>query len=137
MRRTTGVKGFTLIELLVAVAIVGILAAVAVPAYQESIKKSRRSDAKIALTNLAALQERWYSINNGYTTTVANVGGSTSPEGFYTITLANTPCNNTTCFAATATAVGAQADDSKCTTFTLNQQGVKGFTGSGTSADCW
>lgn len=59
-------NGFTLIELLVAVAVVGILAAIAIPSYQESMRKSRRSDAQGALLNFANGMERYYTQNNTY-----------------------------------------------------------------------
>ncbi len=59
-------NGFTLIELLVAVAIVGILAAIAIPSYQESMRKSRRSDAQGALMSFANAMERYYTQFNTY-----------------------------------------------------------------------
>ncbi len=59
-------KGFTLIELMIAVAIVGILAAIAVPSYQESMRKSRRADAQGALMNFANGMERHFTEANTY-----------------------------------------------------------------------
>ena len=58
--RLTSSHGFTLIEILVVVAIVAILAVVVYPSYTYQIMKTRRSDAKIALTELAGLQENHY-----------------------------------------------------------------------------
>lgn len=59
-------RAFTLIELMIAVAIVGILAAIAIPSYQDSVMKSRRSDAKGALLGLANAMERLFTTNNSY-----------------------------------------------------------------------
>lgn len=69
-------NGFTLIELLVAVAIVGILAAIAIPSYQESMRKSRRSDAQGALMSFANGMERYYTQNNTYCDIGTNSYGS-------------------------------------------------------------
>ncbi|WP_411728108.1 type IV pilin protein [Methyloglobulus sp.] len=59
-------KAFTLIEIMIVVAIVGILAAIAVPSYQESVRKSRRSDAQGALMGFANGMERHYTEFNSY-----------------------------------------------------------------------
>ena len=122
------VGGFTLTELMIVLVIVAILAAVALPGYQNILIDSRRADAKIALTDAAARQERWFTENNGYTTNVNNIGGSDgaleSPEEHYAITIA-APCGNTTCFTLTATPQGSQADDTYCGNLTLSHLGEK------------
>jgi len=137
-------RGFTLIELMIAVAVIAILAAVAYPSYQDSVQKTRRADGKAALEQAAALQERWFTENNTYATAVANVGGATSSDGHYTITLANTKggvsCVSggyASCFLLTADATGVQNSDAKCATFTLDETGARGFTGTGSATDCW
>ena len=61
------VKGFTLIELMIVIVIVGILAMIAIPSYQNSVKKSKRADAESALLTLANAMERYYTTNGAYT----------------------------------------------------------------------
>ena len=115
------ITGFTLIELMIVVAVVAVLASVAYPAYQDSIQKSRRSDAKIALVQAAASEERWFSSNNAYTSNTTNIGGALSPEGFYDVTVVA----GTLTYIITATAGTDQAADTNCETFTITQTGVK------------
>lgn len=133
-------QGFTLIELMIALGIIAILVAVALPAYQNTMIDSRRADAKIALTDAAARQERWFTENNGYTTNVNNIGGSDgslkSPDEHYAITI-STPCGDTTCFTLTATPQGAQADDTYCGNLTLTHLGEKGNSGAADVEECW
>jgi len=83
-------KAFTLIEVMIVVVIVAILAAIAVPSYQDSIRKTRRADAKEALMRIAALQERYFFTNNKYGTASDLGVGSTSQEGYYTISIYDT-----------------------------------------------
>lgn len=135
-------KGFTLIELLVAIAIVGIIAAIALPSYQESIKKTRRSDALAALTRGAMLQERFYTNNNAYSNLMANLGGTTSDEGYYTIAVSTAACTSS-CFSLSATPVagGGQASDNDCWTITLIHTGLKSSAKkdgtANSSGTCW
>ena len=143
-------SGFTLIELMIVVAIIGIIAAVVYPSYQKNVQKSRRADAKIALTEAATRQERFFSEKGYYAATadlgkfVTNADGESSPDGHYTISVDNTTetagCLNGgatpfySCFILTATATGVQATDTECATLTLSHLGQKGSTGGGT---CW
>src|SRR5690242_12217802 len=113
-------SGFTLIELMVVIAIVGIIAAIALPAFNDQIRKSRRSEARQVLSDIQLKQEQYRSNHSTYGS-LAQVGGATtSPSGYYTIAL-STPSG--TCasgaavgtsnsYALTATKAGAQADDS-------------------------
>jgi len=132
-------KGFTLIEVMIVVVIVAILAAVAIPSYQDSVRKTRRADGKEALTRIAALQERFFFTNNRYGT-FRDLGLSAtagydvqidSQEGFYKIRLVD--CGATTCFQLQATPTGAQTQDTSCALFSLNQVGQK----TATSDKCW
>jgi len=140
-KRTKKPMGFTLVELLVALAIVGILAAVALPSYQSSVERSRRADGTVALTRVAALQEQWFFQFNVYTDDVTNLGSTdatlTSPEGFYVITAAI--ANDGSEFTLTATATGNQLDDVNCRVMSLAHTGRKESKDSngGSSADCW
>lgn len=131
--------GFTLIEVMIVVVIVAILAAIALPSYQNYIQKSRRVDARETLMRIATLQERHFFQNSAYSADEGKFGGTTSPEGWYTIsvTCSTTACND---FTATATATGAQAKDTQCAVFSINQtlkQSAAKQGGGDTSDICW
>lgn len=130
-RRT---RGFTLTELVVAVAIVAILASIVIPSYQETLRKSRRADAKAALEDQANRLERYYAERNTYVD--AMLSSATSPQGYYTLSLAVPDATHFT-ITATRVSTGPQAGDAKCGDFTLDQNGVQGKTGTGTVAECW
>lgn len=132
-------SGFTLIELMIAVSIVGILAAIALPSYNDSLMKSRRADAKTALLELANAMERHFTVNNTYCGAAA--GGCTgSPtiytpqhEQFYSIDI-NSASSSQYSLTATPVQSSSQKDD-VCGTLSINQAGVK--TSNGTGENCW
>lgn len=129
-RQISKQRGFTLVELMVVVAIISILTLVAFPAYQDQMRKTRRSDAKIALTTLASQQEKFLSNNGWYTSTIVGSPGlgytnNLSTERYYELSM--TVGNPPTTFTATATARadGPQAGDTQCQQMQLDHKGAK------------
>ena len=137
--KTVPPRGFTLVELVIAVAVVGILAAIAVPSYREHIAASRRTDAKAALLAIAQLMERNYTEKGTYAsvtlgTTTTDIYPSTSPQGYYTLSIASQDADG---FSLLATRAGAQVGD-KCGNYTYNQAGAKGVASATyTAPQCW
>ena len=132
-------RGFTLIELMIVIVIAAVLASIAVPSYRSYVLRTHRVEAKTALLNLAAAQERFYLENNTYaanavlaTAPPAGLGlPATTENGWYNVAIANGA--NAATFTATATATGAQAADTDCASFSITALGVK----TATSTKCW
>jgi len=126
-------KGFTLIELLIVVAVVGILAAIAIPAYSGYIQKSRRTDATVAIRAIQFAQEKYRGNNTSYGS-LTDIGMSATTEsGYYTIAVSS---ETATGYLVTATAVAgkSQAADSGCTAIQLQQSAGSITT---TPSACW
>ena len=128
--------GFTLIELTVVVAIIAILAGIVYPQYSDSVRRANRTDAKNALLDVAARQERFRFGNNTYATTFPDLGLSgNSAQGYYALRLVNVTA---TTFGVNADPQGGQADD-KCGVLTINNTGQKGTVNSYSipAEECW
>ena len=139
-------NGFTLIELMITVAVIGILATIAYPSYQDQIRRTRRADAEASLSQLANFMERQFTELNCYKSLGAdNLCGTaddaapdlTGPTAqlanttnFYTVSFSAITATSYTLQAA-AIAGKSQASDSSCTTLTLDNIGNK------TPANCW
>jgi type IV pilus assembly protein PilE len=151
MNRATN-AGFTLIELMIVVVIIAILASIAVPAYTNSVRKSRRAEAKTAISDFAAREERIYATQNTYSTDpgvlgYTPAGGSwpVSTGKYYQIEAPSSqPAAVTTTSSTPATfsvtvdpSPGSpQLSDTACASFTLTNTGLQGATGTNPTS-CW
>lgn len=127
--------GFTLIELMIVVAVVAILAAIAVPSYQEQVRKSRRAQAKADMVEYAQMAERYFTVNNSYAGFALPVAQSPREAGAtarYGLAINTAP----TTFTITATAQGAQAED-RCGDLTVTNTGSKTSSGTADLSECW
>ncbi len=135
--------GFTLVEVIVTVAIIGILAAIAIPSYSEYVRRSQRAEARTLLLEAAQFMQRFYSANDRYD--VARSGAAValpadlqrvpaSGAARYTI---GVRAVSTTAYTVQAVPTGSMTGD-KCGTFTLSSVGRKDVTGTTVSAaECW
>ncbi len=135
--------GFTLLEVIIVVVIIGVLATIALPAYQDSVRKGQRSDAKAALFAVAGRMEQYILDRGSYTYDMEDLGYASDPmisdEAHYSIDAAAcTGGSAATCYVLTATPQSSspQAYDTDCTTLVLSYTGEKSATG-GYPDGCW
>jgi len=144
-------QGFTLIEVMVVVAIIGILATIVYPTYQESVRKARRAEGRAALMQLMQQEERYYSQNTSYigfssASSDANevkfkwFSGDSAPASSYEISAA--ACSDDViqnCVLLTAqpgtSNVNKGHTDTACGNLMLSSTGAK--TASGNATNCW
>lgn len=133
-------RAFTLIEVMIVVAIVGILASVAYPSYQQYVLKTHRAVAAACAMEVAQFMERYY------TTTMTYVGAAlpalacrTDLAARYTLEFdATLPTTASTYrILAVPVAGGPQARDTRCATLRIDQTGLKTVSGSASAAECW
>jgi len=145
---TVSSRGYTLIELMITIAIVAILASIANAAYTSQVQKSRRTDARSALLDLAGREEKLFTLANAYSAAPSDLGYGavaaawpiTVGSGYYQVTVVSPdPLQGGAAgtYSITANAIGMQANDTTCTSLSVNQLGAQTSAGTGTAATCW
>ena len=132
-------KGFSLIELMIVVAVIGILAAIAYPAYQDYVTRAKRSDAMNTIAAFRIAQEKYRANNTTYTTNIALLSGvsATSNEGYYSMSVVSA--------ASSTYVIVAEPNftDAECGKFAGGKNGatdgpITAFDGTDyASLDCW
>ena len=144
-------QGFTLVEMMIVVAILGIVAAIAYPAYTEQVRKSNRTDAKVALNDAAQQLQRCFTAYNtfkpdngkcGFVDQLVDAAGVDSRERKYVIKWGAdaTYTSTTDTLEATPVAGTTQYNDSSCARITLDQTGTQAAYDSSntdTTDTCW
>jgi type IV pilus assembly protein PilE len=134
--------GVTLVELLIAVAIVGILAAIAYPSYQAQVRRGNRTDAKAELMEAAQELEKCYTRYGAYNNVACNsynvtlAGNRLSEKGKYRITFAAGSVTANTYILRAALEQG-RGQDPECGVLTLDQSGLRGRSGDAPIDRCW
>lgn len=144
--RRSRMLGITLLELMAVVMVIGVLGMIALPSYRQYTMRAHRTEAKTALLQLAANQERYYLANRTYGTVVqlqgagllaGTAGNAFSERRVYRLTVTAPTANG---YTATATpATGGAVDmsgDTQCATFSITSAGVRTATGTD-NANCW
>ena len=127
--------GFTLIELMIAVAIVGILAALAYPSYDEYVKRGNRAEGQALLSDASARQERYYTQNYKFTTSISSLYGGDSAKSAndkYQLEIEQVPGDGGYTLIA-----APQFTDAKCGNFTLTAKGDRSISGTKDADYCW
>jgi type IV pilus assembly protein PilE len=146
-KRRRPAAGFTLLELLLVAVIGAILAALAVPAYDEQLRRARRAQATSHLSLLQGRQIQFFLEHRRYASRLRSLGHGETPcidaagqpvdaasrRCSYRLDLTAGPLD----FQLSATPVNAQRHDRRCGVLTLDATGRRGASGPAPVAECW
>ncbi|PUE10940.1 prepilin-type cleavage/methylation domain-containing protein [Limnohabitans sp. T6-5] len=122
-RQGQSYRGWTLTELLISLALMSVLAALALPTYQQQQRQTRRSDGQAALIQLQMDQARWRSTHDSHADALSALGWASdhSPQGHYQISITEATPDG---YTLEASALSGQAADRDCNPLRLRWQGA-------------
>ncbi|MEY4760938.1 MAG: hypothetical protein RLZZ200_794 [Pseudomonadota bacterium] len=123
-------RGFTLIELCITTTLAGLLTALGVASYRTVLLRAHRSEARIALLDIQAAQERHYLNALRYSPELEKTH---SPGARYRLSIETDDAGQRYTARAVPSPDSSQAADTACTEFTLRESGQRG----GSSPECW
>jgi type IV pilus assembly protein PilE len=152
--QSSAMTGFTLVELMVTLVVAAILFAIAIPAYQNQIRESRRTEAKTGVLDLAGREETLYSTQNLYSLVPLTLGYGAGAfplavgSNYYTVNvqvpnpnaIVTVPPTPSFLITATPVAGSSQALDAACQSFSVDQLGNRTALDSGgadNTRTCW
>jgi type IV pilus assembly protein PilE len=136
MLKLTNKHGFSLIELMLVIALIGILTSIILPTYHHHLTRARRTNATIALTEIASRLEQYYAKNTTYSgAKIDDLSiNDNGYKGFYTMAIKA----DTNTYLIEADPIGTQAmEDASCGTLSVDQNGSKKISGNSNLASCW
>jgi len=136
-------RGVTLFELLIVLAVVGVIAAFALPTYRQQMRRVHRADAMTALLQLQSAEESHYLRHDSYTAGISEApptglglaAGSASNK--YALSVVVAADGQSYIATATPTSAGGQAEDSECLAFSIDARGQRAISGMGDARRCW
>ncbi len=147
-RTPSSTHGFSLVELVTVMAVLGIMVAIAYPSYQSYVLRIHRTEARVALMDVASRMHLYYFENKTYTDDLLAVGLGMDPyvteKGRYSIDVEDNggsggACPIAICFELVAPAIGRQVVDTDCAEFRLSAAGDRTALtgGGGNNNNCW
>jgi len=136
-------RGITLFELLVVVALIGVIAAFALPTYRQHTLRVHRAEAMVALLQLQSAEESYYLRHDTYTASIgaappSGLGlGLTSTSNKYALSVALAGDGQSFIATATPTPGGGQGADHECLAFSIDARGRRAVSGTADTQRCW
>ena len=129
-------RGVTLVELMIVLVVIGILTVIAVPSYREQVNKGNRAETRALLYEVLQKEERFFSENGAFTTTLANMGYAAPLKNDHKTHVVTVAIGATGTLATSVNVTATALNDGKCATMTLTNTQQTSATGTAPTT-CW